>query len=640
MGRNSFMFGNKGMKQGMLLVCVMADGQALQLVRHACQLQQARAGSWRVLHLDTVSARYASQAVKRDLEQALQLAHVEGAQIVHSNLNLNASGHLMAQIVQQAQGAMVSDVLLGDQATGTVYWPGSGERLSDFTALLGASLPSAQVHVLVAQPRQIRSSGQGAGWTSRPPTIRSWRYWSLPLAILLVCTALGALIADHLHPINLILIYLVGVLYVALQRDLVASVLTVLCAILIFDWIFVEPRWSLKPADPEYFFTFAIALCVGLAVSRLATRARAAAATALALADRAQSLSLMAQSLSTARTPDEIERTLLHAVERGVGAKGRLTLGAVMAPEAPLHPVLPAPDGTYRFGLDATHGPLGVLHVEQLPAERQTAEDLHFLQALSNQAAIALDRCNADLRSQQAAIQAETERVRNTLLAGISHDFRTPLTTIIGAATTVLTQGRQITPEQHEALLRNLLDQAQRLQSLTSDLLDLARLQDGAVRPECEWCPVGELVRDALALVHGGSEAGRVDVLANEDDIVWCDPRLITQAMSNLLINAVQHSPPQGRIGVEVRLGPDDWALSVRDQGLGLLPGQEVEVFRKFHRDASAGSTSGTGLGLAICEVVARLHGGQVSARSDGGAVFELRIPWPANEPRPLDLSE
>lgn len=628
------------MTQALLLVCVMADGQALQLVRHARELRPAAGGTCRVLHLDTVSARYASQAVRQDLEQALQLARTEGAQIVHASLNMNAGGHLMAQIAQQAQGGLVSDVLLGDQATGTVYWPGFGERLSDFTEVLGTTVPQAQVHVLVAQRPQRGAAGPAGGWSALRPTRWSWRHWRLPLAVLLVCTALCAAIASHLHPINLILIYLVGVLYVALKRDLLASVATVLGAILIFDWIFVAPRWSLKPTDPEYFFTFAITLCVGLAVSRLAVHAREAAVAALALADRAQSLSLLAQSLSTARTPEEIGRTLLQAVERGVGARGEIRLGEALAPDAPVHPAVPSPDGVYRFGLNAADGPLGVLQIGHLPAARQTAEDLHLLQALANQAALALDRYNADQRSRQTAIQAEAERVRNTLLAGISHDFRTPLTTIIGAATTVLTQGRQITPAQHDALLHNMLDQAQRLQSLTSDLLDLARLQEGAVQPDCEWCPVGELVRDALAMTRGAIGALHVELQTTEDDIVWCDARLVTQAMANLMLNAAQHSPAQGTITVAVKPGPDDWTLSVRDQGRGLPPGQETEVFRKFYRDPAAGASVGTGLGLAICDVVARLHGGRITARSDGGAVFEMRFPWPATEPRPLDLPE
>jgi len=395
----------------------------------------------------------------------------------------------------------------------------------------------------------------------------SWSYWRLPLASLLLCTALCELIASRLHPINLILIYLVGVLYVALKRDLLSSIATLLGAILIFDWIFVAPRWSLKPTDPEYFFTFAIALCVGLAVSRLATRAREAAVEALAVADRAQSMSLLAQSLSAVRTSEEIVRALQLAVARGVGATGEVLLVEGLSSETASPSPPPSAVDALSFDLQAAGGSLGELRVTHLPAQRQTAEDRHLLQSLANQAALALDRLNADLRSQQAAIQAETERVRNTLLAAISHDFRTPLTAIIGAASTVMTQGRQITPEQHDSLLHHMLDQARRLQSLTSDLLDLARLQDGAVTPEQEWCPVGELVRDALAVTRGALESHVVELQVAEDDIVWCDARLVTQAMCNLLLNASQHSPAGSRMVLAVRLHEDAWTLSVSDQG-------------------------------------------------------------------------
>lgn len=625
----------------LLLVCVMADGQARQLVRHASKLRHIDQRPWRVLHLDTVSARYASQAVRDDLEQALKLASTEGAEIVHASLNIHMGGHLMTLIAQQAQNGVVGDVVLGDQATRRVYWPGFGEQPSDFTEVLRANLPNVQIHILVTQHQRPGALAPLSPRADLDPPRWSWRYWRLPLGALLACTLLCALIVSHLHPINLILIYLVGVLYVALKRDMVASVATVVGAVLIFDWIFVAPRWSLKPTDPEYFFTFVVTTCVGLAVSRLALRARMAALKALSLADRAQSLSLLAQSLLNARAPEDIGRLLVQAVQRGVGAQGQIRLGDTLAPDAPVHPVVPSPDGVYRFGLSTANGPLGVLDVFDLPAARQTGEDMHLLQALVNQAALALDRHHADLRSQQTAVQAEAERVRNTLLTGISHDFRTPLTAIIGAATTVLTQGQQITAEQHDALLFNLLDQARRLQSLTSDLLDLARMQDGAVRPEHEWCPVGELVRDALAVTRGVIGARPVELQALEDDIVWCDARLVTQAMTNLLLNAAQHSPPEGAIVVAVRLDPQGWTLSVRDQGPGLTPRQTTEVFNKFYRDPAVGAPAGTGLGLAICEVVARLHGGSINARSDGGAVFEMRFPW-SNAPtsRPLELPE
>lgn len=625
-----------------LLVCVMADGQALQLVRQARRSLGEPDRTWRVLHLDTAPARQAAPALRQDLEEALALAQREGAEVVHSSPRINSGEHLVAQIAQQALAGGVSDILLGDRATGTVQWPGFGVKLIDFTGLLGRSLPGVQVHVLVSQHPPQRGF-ELPGWSSddAPPVRRwVWSYWRLPLASLLLCTVLCELIASRLHPINLILIYLVGVLYVALKRDLLSSVATLLGAILIFDWIFVAPRWSLKPTDPEYFFTFAIALCVGLAVSRLATRAREAAVEALAVADRAQSMSLLAQSLSTARTSDEIVRALSNAVARGVGATGQVLLVEGLSCETAGPSSPPSAVDALSFDLQAAGGSLGELRVTHLPAQRQTAEDRHLLQSLANQAALALDRLNADLRSRQAAIQAETERVRNTLLAAISHDFRTPLTAIIGAASAVMTQGRQITPEQHDSLLHHMLDQARRLQSLTSDLLDLARLQDGVVTPEQEWCPVGELVRDALAVTRGALQSHVVELQVVEDDVVWCDARLVTQAMSNLLLNATQHSPAGSRIVLAVQLHEEAWTLSVSDQGPGLPPGQEREVFSKFYRDPTAAAGTGTGLGLAICEVVARLHGGSIAARSEQGAVFEMRLPWPKANPPSMECAE
>lgn len=350
---------------------------------------------------------------------------------------------------------------------------------------------------------------------------RALRYWGLPLCVLVACTAFCAMIAGFLHPINLILIYLVGVLYVALKRDLVASVTTVLGAVVIFDWIFVEPRWSLKPTDPEYFFTFAITLCVGLAVSRLAVQAR--------------------------------------------------------------------------------------------------------------------DAAN---RERQAAVQAEAERVRNTLLAGLSHDVRTPLTTIIGVASSLLMQGEQISPAQQSVLLGNLLDQARRLQALTSDLLELARLQDGAVKPACEWCPVGELVRDGLSLCGPAVGAQRIVLDIAEEEIVWCDPRLVSQVLCNLVINASQHAPADSLITVAVARRLGSWTLSVRDQGPGLRHGEESAVFGKYQQGGTADASGGTGLGLAICDTVARLHGGNIVARTDAGAVFEMCLPCPDHPPLSAGLPE
>lgn len=614
----------EGTPGGGWLVCVMADGQAGQLVTHARRVCEAAHLPWRVLHLDTAPSRRASAAVRADLEQALAQAQAGGAERVRVSLAVDTATHLISTIVHQARAAGATQVLLGNRAIGLRYWANFGERLSDFSEVLAASLPRTEIHILVAPGRGARRPGPrpaGLGWPGLRQLLRGA---GLPLAVVAACTAVSAAISNWLHPINLLLIFLVGVLYVALRRGLAASLLTVLLSVLVYDWIFVEPRWSIKPTDPEYFFTFAVMLGVGLAVGRLAARSRDASLGALAQANRAQALSLLAQNLAKARTPDDIGATLVVAVERSLAARATL-----------LAPGEPVGEGAWAFDLMADGESMGRLRVSDLPEEHQGAEDQHLLQAFADQAAVALERHHHEHRSAEVAIEAETERVRNTLLAGISHDFRTPLTTIIGAATTVLTQGSQITTEQRDTLARRVLEQAQRLQALTSDLLDLARLQDGAVRPQCEWCPVVDLLREAAASVTTALGGRPLLTTVGESDVVWCDARLVIQALANLMLNAAQHSPPDGTVHVSIHVGAGHWTLTVRDEGPGLTPGHEQAVFRKFHRDTDA--PQGTGLGLAICEVVARLHGGGIVARNEGGAVFEMDFPQPANHPLPGD---
>ncbi|MES7382052.1 sensor histidine kinase, partial [Cutibacterium acnes] len=148
-----------------------------------------------------------------------------------------------------------------------------------------------------------------------------------------------------------------------------------------------------------------------------------------------------------------------------------------------------------------------------------------------------------------------------------------------------------------------------------------------------EWCPAGELVREAMASTDAALSGFQWIVDVREDDLVWCDARLVTQALGNLVLNATQHVPPGSPVTIRIQTVPHEWRLEVRDRGPGLPPGREAEVFRKFHRYGD--HSRGTGLGLAICEVVARLHGGSITARNEAGAVFEMVFPMPAPAPMP-----
>lgn len=440
----------------------------------------------------------------------------------------------------------------------------------------------------------------------------AWRRAGLVLLVLSVSSIVCALLAPHLDTTNLALVYLAGVVYIALRLGRRAAVATVLGGIFVFDLIYVEPRWSLHPIDPQFFFTFAVMLVVGWIVAHLAGQAGLQTQAAEARARRAAALSRMAARLAPARSDAAVSEALSSSVHEALGVSLRLR---------------PTPEG-------------GKLDVE--PPPLASADDRELLAAMVNQASVALERAHLEQRSARAALEVETERVRNTLLAGLSHDFRTPLTTIIGSVTSLLDQGHAIGEDGRRVLLAGVLGEARRLQALTSDLLDLTRMAEGAVRPVAEWCPADELIDEARAALGNRLDQHRLDVRVADDAVVWCDPRLIGQALVNLLDNAARHTPPGGRIGVAIGVSGARWQLVVHDDGPGLPPGQEQQIFRKFHRgDAGADGAGdgGTGLGLAICAVVAQLHGGTIRARNEAGACLEMDLPQPEN-PGPGDEPE
>lgn len=433
------------------------------------------------------------------------------------------------------------------------------------------------------------------------------------LGMLALCTLACAPIAGYFEPSNLIMVYLAGVVFVAIRHGFGAALCTVIGGLLLFDYIYVPPRWGFNPIDPQYFFTFAMALAVGWIVSHLAATARAQAVTAEQRARRAQALKDHALQLSTARSDAAVAQALADACAATLG------LPAELRPPGDARPV---PAGWQVLPLRTAEGELATM-LHPAPGAGFTAEDQQLLDAFAQQSALALERALYERRGAQAAVQAEGERLRNTLLAGISHDFRTPLTTIVGAVGSLLDQESALDAPRRRLLLQGVLQEARRLHALTSDLLDLNRLQEGAVQLAPEWCPADDLIEEARAALGARLDAHRLELDIHPEAVVWCDPSLVGQAVVNLLDNAVRHTPAGGRIRVAVEMRPPWWSLVVHDDGPGLPPG---DVFQKFHR---SGPGAGTGLGLAICEAVARLHGGHASATSDAGARLELRLPQP-----------
>lgn len=450
-------------------------------------------------------------------------------------------------------------------------------------------------------------------------TRTTWRDWLAALVVVATCTAISELMAPYLDLADQVMVYLAGVVYVALRHGQAPSAAAVVASIFLFDLIFVPPRWGLNPLDKRHLLTFVVMLVVGLLISRLAAQAREQTLLAQGRARRAQALNGLSARLAVARSAQEVADGVADAV--------RVTFGAVCTLQAPDD----APLGTacLTLALQGTGAPLGQLTVQAVPGHAYTAEDRDLLSAFAHQTALALERCAFEKKSADAQVQAETERLRNTLLSGISHDFRTPLTAIVGSATSLLQQDRLLDANQRATLTRSILDEATRMHALMSDLLDLTRLEGGGVQLALEWCPADELVESALQTIGARALDHQLRTYVPAEAIVWCDPRLVEQALVNLLDNALRYTPAGCTVDVAVHVDATAWRLVVSDNGPGLPPGSPGDVFKKFHRGHAEPAGAGTGLGLAICAAVASLHNGSIHAESDAGARFVLTFPQP-----------
>ncbi len=531
-------------------------------------------------------------------------------------------------------------------------------------------------HIVDAAPREAgekvsprRMIHPLARWIS-PVERHGWAY---AFAMVLVCTGVCALMTPYFDLANLIMVYLVGVVYAALRFGQSASVVAVLSSVFLFDLIFVPPRWSLNPTSTQHVFTMAVMLLVGLLISRLVANARDQALVAQERAGRERALNELAHQLALARSPEAVAAGLEVAVRSTFGASSALLLpdasGQLCDPTGfcphvattsdlsgtnERSPVAAAqrafdqgssiddaaPKGaglerTLYVPLRGVSRSLGVLAIHCQSGCFHAPHQSDLLKAFANQAALALERSIFERKSADAAVEVETERLRSTLLSGISHDFRTPLTTIVGAATSLLSQDRLLDNDRRCALTQSILDESRRMHALVSDLLDLTRMEEGGVQPVYEWCPADELIEEAIKSLGDRLLAHTLQTRVGAEAVVWCDPRLMVQAMSNLLDNAVRYTPAGSTIVVEVEVAADCWQLHVSDNGPGLPVGHERDVFKKFYRGRPEPAGSGTGLGLAICAAVARLHQGSIEGFNNHGARIVLCLPQPAHHGLP-----
>jgi two-component system sensor histidine kinase KdpD len=297
---------------------------------------------------------------------------------------------------------------------------------------------------------------------------------------------------------------------------------------------------------------------------------------------------------------------------------------------------LPSAEALY-LPLVASRGAVGVLGVRPAQPRRLLApEQLHLLETFVSQTALALERAILAEEAQQAQVQVESERLRSSLLSAVSHDLRTPLAAITGAASSLLEGDTALDTPTRRELLQTIYEEADWLNRLVSNLLQVTRLESGAVQVHKEWQPLEEVVGAALMRLDTRLRTRPLTTnLPGDLPLIPLDSVLIEQVLINLLDNALKYTPPGSPITLSAWPTDGTVTVEVADRGPGLQPGDEQHVFEKFYRLPHPGERSGAGLGLTICRAIVEAHGGRIWAenRPDGGATFRFTLPVSGTPP-------
>jgi two-component system sensor histidine kinase KdpD len=627
-----------------ILVAVRPNPDSERLVRAARRLASRLKADWIVAYVEASSQPALSAGERQALSRTLTLAEDLGA------TTASLAGDEVAEVLLDfARRRNVTRLVVGKPAHARWRDRLRGSLLDRIVRGSGA----IEVHVL--------SGGQATHAHASPlePRVRARAAYVTALAVVAGCTLVCWPLFGRFDSSNLVMVYLSGVAFVAARHGRRPSALAALLAVAAFDFFFVPPHLTFAVEDTQYLVTFAVMLTVGLLISTLAERVRAQADAARRREERTQILYAVSRDLAAARSADDVRA----AVVRHVGAALRGTADLLLpGPDGRLTPATQAVDGARELAvaqwafdhvslaglgtdtlpsaaavyvpLQGTRAPVGVLVVSPDPGALPLApEQLDLLQALARQAASAVERARLAADADQARLAVEAERLRSTLLASVSHDLRTPLSAITGAASSLLDPGTLDALGERE-LKEAIRDEAERLNRLVTNLLDMTRLESGALRLTRDWHSLEELVGSALRRLESTLAQRRVDLSLPPDlPLVPVDGLLIEQVLVNLLDNAAKYTPAGTPLAVSARVRDDGLEVEVADEGPGIPDAARELVFEKFHRGDTG--ARGFGLGLPICRAILAAHGGRIRAEARQPHGARLCFTLPLGQPPP-----
>ncbi|MDX2309051.1 MAG: sensor histidine kinase KdpD [Hyphomicrobium sp.] len=645
-----------------LLVCVGGDEQSEVVVRGAARMAAALKSDWIAIHLSALDKEMTDPKVQRRVEKALALAERLGAETVRLSAR-----DLPTEVLAYARRNNITQIVIG--RSGASLW----QRLAG-RSLSEAVLAKAEgISVTIVPPEKSTPSA----WLPELPSVDR-----TAAAMLAAAGAVGAVvIAGHIlenviRLPNLSILFLLAVLLCALRFGLLSAISAAVLSFLAYNFFFIDPRYTLTVAQPHEWFTLTMFLAVAVVTGGLAGRLREQATATRERALATEALYEFSRKLSGAPKIDDV--VWLLARQSSTAAKGRsfvlLARNGPLAIEGAWPPDdrLPTPDwaaaryafekrepagrftstlpsATFHFRpLVSSQGVVGVIGVatddadDVLPSAMQGA-----LQSFADQAAIAIERTLLVEEAAKAETAAAREQLRGALLSSISHDLRTPLASILGSVTSLRELGDQMPGHDRAELLATIEEEASRLSVFVTNLLDMSRLEAGALDIRRDWVDVGDTIKGAVSRAAKAFPGRATEQSLSPDlPLIRGDATLLEQVLFNLLDNANKYSPQGTPTRIAARINrAGELELTVADEGMG-IPSEALErVFEKFYRVApDDGRAAGTGLGLSICAGIVRAMGGTIRARSPAvagkGTEIVILLPRSAEAPGRDDLAK
>ena len=605
---------------------------------------------WVAVYVETSAAL--SEEEKRRLTKNLSLARQLGAEVV-----MTTGDDVAGALIEAAREQGVTQMVVGKPLDNWLLELIKGGSLADRLIRRGGDI---DVHVV--------SGVQGGGKRPRRP----WANWvgtnllqdcAVGVGVVMLATGVSLLMKGLLGYVAVSLVYLLGVVVVAMRLNRWAVLLAAAFSAMAWEYLFIPPLYTFTIRTPHDLMMIGMFFIVALAMGRTTNQLRVREAAERRREHRASALNRLLESVTaSASLEDGLARavTEVDALFRTrtavllAAADGRLEdephAASTFSPDAKARAVaawafergqaagrftdtLPDAHAMYLPLQTANHrlGVLGVLFEER---DTWTLDDNDLLDTFAAQIAVMIDSYRAIETAQQARMAEESERLYHTLLDSVSHELKTPLS-VIGAATEGLdTQLKDAGLPLTATFLDEIKAANRRLERIVSNLLDMTRIESGRLPLNIELGEVRELLESAVSQVENEVSRERVRItLAENLPLVRLDFGLMEQAICNLLVNAAQYSPVGSPIEVSAQLDAGKLEVRIRDHGVGLSPGEEKKVFGKFYRGAGA-RPGGTGLGLSIVQGILRAHRGEIAAGNDpgGGAVFTIRIPVETGE--------